>query len=235
MTSIRSIGIILDGNRRWAKARNLPSLEGHRAGYEALKKLAKEAPRFKEKYGLEYVTLYAFSTENWNRAQEEVGYLMALFEEALSYVLQEGIRDAERNPENGIRLKVIGQRERFSVKLQKLMAEAEERTKYFGGVTAVFALSYGGRAEILQAVEKMQKEHIPVSEDNFTRALWSAEIPDPDIIIRTGGEHRLSNFLTWQTVYSELFFPEVLWPDFTAEHLKKIFVEYNERERRLGK
>lgn len=235
MQPIRSIGIILDGNRRWAKAKGVPALEGHRAGFEALKKLVKEAPRLKKIYGLEYVTLYAFSTENWNRAKDEVGYLMSLFEEALAFVLEEGIRDGEKDPEHAVRLKIIGQRERFSEKIQSLMLEAEEKTKNFGGVTAVLALSYGGRAEILQAVEKMQKENISATEENFAKELWTSDVPDPDIIIRTGGEQRLSNFLTWQSVYAELFFPEVLWPDFTVEHLEKIFAEYYARERRHGK
>ncbi len=234
MKQIRSVGIILDGNRRWAKAKNLPSLEGHRAGYEALKKLIADAPYLKKTYGLEYVTLYCFSTENWNRVKEEVGYLMALFEEAFSFVLEKGIRDAEQDPENGIRLKVIGERERFSEKMQKLMAEAEERTKNFGGVTAVFALSYGGRAEILSAVEKIKSGVSVVSEETFSNALWTAGIPDPDIIIRTGGEQRLSNFLPWQSVYAELFFPETLWPDFTVAHVEKIFEEYYARDRRHG-
>ncbi|MBY0539612.1 di-trans,poly-cis-decaprenylcistransferase [Patescibacteria group bacterium] len=234
MNSIRSIGIILDGNRRWAKAKGVPSLEGHRAGYEALKKLVEHTPHLKEKYGLEFVTLYAFSTENWNRAEEEVGYLMSLFEEALSFVLEEGIRDGEKDPENAVRLKIIGQRERFSEKIQTLMSEAEERTKNFGGITAALALSYGARAEILQAVEKMRAENVSATEENFTNTLWTAGIPDPDIIIRTGGEQRLSNFLAWQSVYSELFFPETLWPDFTVEHLEKIFEEYYARERRHG-
>lgn len=234
MTPIRSVGIILDGNRRWAKAKGVPSLEGHRAGFEALKKLATHAPHLKKTYGLGYVTLYAFSTENWNRAKEEVGYLMALFEEALSFVLEEGIQNGGKDPENAVRLKIIGQRERFSEKIQNLMSEAEERTKNFGGITAVLALSYGGRAEILQAVEKMQKENVSATEENFTNALWTSGIPDPDIIIRTGGEQRLSNFLAWQSVYSELFFPDVLWPDFTVVHLEKIFEEYYARERRHG-
>jgi undecaprenyl diphosphate synthase len=234
MTPIRSVGIILDGNRRWAKAKGVPSLEGHRAGFEALKKLATHAPHLQKKYGLEYVTLYAFSTENWNRATEEVGYLMALFEEALSFVLEEGIRNGEKNPAHAVRLKVIGQRERFSEKIQNLITEAEERTKNFNGITAVLALSYGGRAEILHAVEKMQQGNVSATEENFTNTLWTAGILDPDIIIRTGGEQRLSNFLPWQSVYAELFFPEVLWPDFTVAHLEKIFEEYYARERRHG-
>lgn len=234
MTPIRSIGIILDGNRRWAKAKGVPALEGHRAGFEALKRLVAHAPHLKKTYGLDFVTLYAFSTENWNRAKEEVGYLMALFEEALAFVLEEGIRDGEKNPESAVRLKIIGQRERFSDKIQNLMVQAEERTKNFGGITAVLALSYGGRAEILQAVEKMQKENIVASEENFSKVLWTEGVPDPDLIIRTGGEQRLSNFLAWQSVYSELFFPEVLWPDFTVSDLEKIFEEYYARERRHG-
>lgn len=233
MKPIRSIGIIMDGNRRWAKEKGAPSFEGHRAGYDALKKLAESAPFLKQKYGLEFVTLYAFSTENWNRTKEEVGYLMGLFEEALQFLVSEHVKNGEKNPQSAIRVRIIGQRERFSDKIQTLMNEAEEKTKHFGGITATFALSYGGRAEILDALAKIKGTEV-ISEETFGNALWSSGIPDPDIIIRTGGEHRLSNFLTWQGVYSELFFPKTYWPDFTSEELEKIFAEYYERERRHG-
>ena len=233
MKPIRSIGIIMDGNRRFAKERGLPAFEGHRAGYEALKKLTEAAPRLKQTYGLEFVTLYAFSTENWNRTKEEVGYLMSLFEEGLQTVLNEYVKNGNKNPESAIRIRIIGQRSRFSEKIQTLMSEVEEKTKHFGGITATFALSYGGRAEILDAVLKLKKD-APLSEESFTDSLWTAGIPDPDIIIRTGGEQRLSNFLPWQGVYSELFFPKKYWPEFTPEELEKIFAEYYERERRHG-
>ncbi len=234
MKSIRSVGIIMDGNRRWAKERGLASFEGHRAGFEALRRLSGDAQALKEKYGLEYVTLYAFSTENWNRTQEEVGYLMQLFEEGLRWIVSEHVKQGEKNPETAIRIKIIGERERFSPALRALMAEAEEKTKNFGGVTVTFALSYGGRAEILDAVKRMQKTREEPTEESFSKALWASGIPDPDIIIRPGGEQRLSNFLPWQGVYSELFFPKMYWPDFTREELEKIFAEYYERERRHG-
>lgn len=234
MKAIRSIGIIMDGNRRWAKERGLPSFEGHRAGFDTLKKLAGDLPALKEKYGLEYVTLYAFSTENWNRLQGEVGYLMNLFEEGLKWIVNEHVKNGEKNPGSAIKIKIIGERERFSSALQALMAEAEETTKNFGGTTVTFGLSYGGRAEIINAVTRMQKTREPVTESTFSKALWTGDIPDPDIIIRPGGEHRLSNFLPWQGVYSELFFPKTYWPDFTREELEKVFAEYYERERRIG-
>lgn len=240
MQAIRSIGIILDGNRRWAKERGLSALQGHRAGFDALKKLAGSAPALKEKYGLEYVTLYAFSTENWNRLEEEVGYLMKLFEEGLRWVVGGHVENGKKDPEHAIRIRIIGQRERFSLALQTLMNEAEEKTAGFGGVTAVFALSYGGRAEILQAVEKLSARgesasgEKKVTEEIFSTALWTDGIPDPDLIIRTSGEHRLSNFLPWQGVYSELFFPKIYWPDFTVGDLEKIFEEFYSRNRRHG-
>jgi undecaprenyl diphosphate synthase len=234
MNAIRSIGIIMDGNRRWAKAHGVSTLEGHRAGFDVLKKLAESAPNLKGRYGLEYITFYAFSTENWNRTEEEVGYLMKLFEEGLRLVIAEYVENGKKNPEEAIRIKCIGQRERFSPALQKAMIEAESATKDFGGVTAVFALSYGGRAEILEAVQKIKNDPKTVTEETFSNALWTAGIPDPDIIIRTGGEQRLSNFLLWQNVYSELFFPDTLWPDFTAEELEGIFKEFQNRQRRHG-
>lgn len=234
MKPIRSIGIIMDGNRRWAKERGLPAFEGHRAGLDALKKLAEDLPGLNTTYGLRYVTLYAFSTENWNRIQEEVGYLMKLFEEGLKWIVNEHVKNSAKNPETAVRIKIIGQRGRFSPELQTLIADAEEKTKNFGGVTVTFALSYGGRAEIVDAVARLQKSRETVTESAFSDALWTGGIPDPDIIIRPGGEQRLSNFLPWQSVYSELFFPKTYWPDFTREELEKVFAEYYERERRHG-
>ena len=224
----------MDGNRRWAKARGVPSLEGHRAGFDALKKLAQGAPALKEKYGLEYVTLYTFSTENWNRLEEEVGYLMKLFEEGLKLIIGEYVANGKKNSEKATRIRFIGQRERFSPTLQSLMREVEEKTKDFGGITAVFALSYGGRTEIMEAIQKMKEENTPITEEALSSALWTNGIPDPDLIIRTGGEQRLSNFLPWQGVYSELFFPKTFWPDFSLADLEGIFKEFQQRERRHG-
>ena len=226
-TPIRSIGIIMDGNRRWAKARGLPSLEGHRQGYEALKRLSKDATRMREVYGLEYVTLFAFSTENWQRSAEEVSYLMDLF--------GIGIDEMMLSHASDIRIRIVGDRERFSKSLQDKFSILEEKTKDNAGTTVSFALSYGGRAEILHAAGELAKSGEEWSEENFSKHLWATGIPDPDLIIRTSGEQRISGFLTWQGVYSELFFTETLWPDFSVEELEKIFAEFYERERRHGK
>ena len=233
MNPVRSIGIIMDGNRRWAATRGLPAFEGHRAGFEAMKRLAEHAPYFQKTYGLEYVVVYAFSTENWNRSAEEVAGLMKLFEFGLTELSKHLTERGNRDKENAIRVRVIGERGRFSTKMQTLMADIEEKTKNFGGITIVFALSYGGRADILDAVRKVRSVS-EVTEETFSGALSTAGIPDPDIIIRTGGEKRLSNFLTWQSVYSELFFPDTLWPDFTPKMLEDIIAEYYSRERRHG-
>lgn len=219
------IGIILDGNRRFAKARGLPTLEGHRRGYEKVKEImhwAKEA-------GISFVIVYAFSTENWNRSPEEVSYLMGLFKEALTRQVQE--LKAE-----GMRVRCIGERERFSPKLQKLMQHAEAETAGLPGPTLVLALSYGGRADILQAARRAAKNNAAaLTEDEFSSYLWTSGIPDPDLIIRTGGERRLSGFLTWQSVYSELFFIDTYLPDFSKEEFQSILQEFSRRERRMGR
>jgi len=233
MKRVRSIGIIMDGNRRFAKARGLPSFEGHRQGYETLKKLADEFPRLKKTYGLEYITLYAFSTENWNRSKEEVEFLMQLFAGALREMidsLTKGIPE-----EKQVRLRIAGQRERFSPELRALIEEVEEKTKEFKAGTLCIALSYGGRAEILHAAKAVTESGMEMTEENFGKYLWTEGIPDPDLIIRTSGEERLSGFLPWQSVYSELFFTETLWPDFTVSELETIFAEYDARDRRIGK
>lgn len=221
----KCIGIILDGNRRWAKANGLPTLEGHRRGYEKVKEVmewAKEA-------GISFVIAYAFSTENWNRTAEEVSYLMGLFRETLTHKLIE-LKEA------GLRVRCIGERARFSPELQKLMQSAEEETKHLPGPTLVLALSYGGRADILQAAHLAVKEgKAELTEAEFSSYLWTKDIPDPDLIIRTGGEKRLSGFLTWQSVYSELFFIDTYLPDFSKKEFQAILAEFGTRERRIGK
>ena len=224
----------MDGNRRWAKAKALPAFEGHRAGYEALKKLSKDFGMLRKKYGLEEVALYAFSTENWDRAADEVSFLMNLFELGLKEVLK--TFNADKPSDEKIRIRVAGQRERFSPSLQKLIQDAEEDSKHFTGGTVTFCLSYGGRAEITDAVSALMRDGVKkVTEEEIEKRLWTAGMSDPDIIIRTSGEYRLSNFLTWKGVYSELFFIEKHWPDFTTADLEKIFAEYEERDRRIGK
>lgn len=219
------IGFILDGNRRWAKERGLPTLEGHRVGL--LKKLL-ESLSWMQEENIPYFIFYMFSTENWSRHHSEVTYLMDLFRE----VSRDRLGDLKKQ---GIKAKFIGQRHRFARDLQSLMTEVEQETKDGTNGTAVFALSYGGRAEIVHAINRILKEKESITEEEFGNYLWTAGIPDPDLIIRTGGVMRLSNFLPWQSVYSELFFTDTLWPDFSKEEFCSILKEYTARERRYGK
>ena len=219
-----SIGFILDGNRRWARENNLPQLEGHRRGMEKVKEISSWA----NDAGIKEVIVYAFSTENWNRDPGEVDYLMKLFEE----FCDRWARDIKKR--NG-RIRFIGQRERFSDSLQKSMNLAEENTKEGTKLTLVVALSYGGRAEIVAAANKLLASGVTdVTEDTFAEALWSNGLAHPDIIIRTGGEKRLSNFLPWQSTYSELFFTDTLWPDFSEAEFSQILVDYAARKRNFG-
>ena len=220
------VGIIMDGNRRWAKAKGLPTLEGHTAGLTR----AKEIIRHAFTRGVGTVVLYAFSTENWNRAPEEVGYLMRLFANALDKEFAELVKE-------GARIRFIGDLARLPKELRTAAEKSEkENAQNTSGKTLVIALSYGGRAEIVAAANKLIKEgKQEVSEEDVSSALWSAGMPDPDIIIRTSGEKRLSNFLPWQSAYSELFFTTTYWPDFTPEEFDAILAEFAERERRHGK
>lgn len=221
----RAIGIIMDGNRRWAKGRGLPTLEGHRKGLEKVR----AATRWAFDAGVEEVTIYAFSTENWNRSKEEVEYLMKLFEDAFTNQFAEIIKE-------GGRIRFIGQRERMSEKLQTLMQDAEEQSEDNDKGTLVIALSYGGQAEILSAANALLAEgKEQITETELRSRMWSAGLLDPDLIIRTGGEKRLSNFLTWQSAYSELFFTDTMWPDFSEQEFMAILVEFSSRERRHGK
>jgi len=220
-----SIGVIMDGNRRYAKELGLPTLEGHRRGLSKISELLE----WTQEAGIKEVVLYAFSTENWNRAEEEVGYLMDLFEYAFTTQFNSFI-------DKGGRIRFIGQRDRFPEKLQARMKEAEAKSSEGTAGTLIVALSYGGRAEILSAVNKLLLEgREQVTEAELRGAMWSANLLDPDLIIRTGGDKRLSNFLTWQSVYSELFFTETKWPAFGKEEFDAILSDYASRERRLGK
>lgn len=221
----RAIGIIMDGNRRWAKERGLPTLEGHRQGSERLR----DVVRWARDVDVKEVTIYAFSTENWNRSKEEVEYLMELFEDAFKKQFSEVMNE-------GGRLRFIGQRERMSEKLQVLMRDAEEKSKGNENGTLIIALSYGGQAEILSAANALLAEgKEQITEEELRSRMWSAGLLDPDLIIRTGGEKRLSNFLTWQSAYSELFFTDTMWPDFSEEEFTTILTEFSARERRHGK
>lgn len=215
-----AVGIIMDGNRRWAKERGLPTPKGHQRGFEKLKDVA----RWAREAGVKELTVYAFSTENWNRSEAEVAYLLELLEHALT----EGLGDIE---EEG-RIRFIGQRERFSKEFREKMRAIEERTRENGDGTLVIALSYGGRAEILEAVRTLKGD---VTEETFKRAMWSGDLLDPDLIIRTGGEMRLSNFLTWGSAYSELMFTDTLWPDFGKDEFFSLLKAYEARERRIGR
>ncbi|OGG64950.1 di-trans,poly-cis-decaprenylcistransferase [Candidatus Kaiserbacteria bacterium RIFCSPLOWO2_02_FULL_55_12] len=218
------VGIIMDGNRRWAKAHNLLKLEGHRAGTETLK----NAVHFVRESGISHLIVYAFSTENWNREPAEVSYLMNLFHEAIRNELKELGKE-------GIRIRFAGQQERFSADLQKAIDDIEEETQKNDLFTLWICFSYGGRAEIVTAAAKAAASGEEITEELLARHLWTADMPDPDIIIRTGGEKRLSGFLPWQAVYSELFFTDTLWPDFKKEEFGAILTEFTLRERRRGK
>jgi undecaprenyl diphosphate synthase len=221
------LGVIVDGNRRWAKDRGLPTLEGHRRGFENLQNLVDWA----HEAGIKHLVAYVFSTENWNRAPEEVSYLMDLFRQQVRAV-------TEKFHNKNYKVKVIGQRSRLAKDLQELILEAEEKTKNNTGILVTLALSYGGRDEITSAINEMLKDEnrpTEVTPENFEKYLWSSYIPDLDMVIRTSGEHRLSNFMTWKSVYSELFFPEVKFPSLTKEIFHELLEEFANRQRRFGK
>ena len=215
----------MDGNRRWAKKQNLPKLEGHRRGFEKLKEVSgwcKEA-------GVKYLTVYAFSTENWQRSEDEVGYLLELIRRTTEQQTAEAVKD-------NIRLLFPGDLSRFPKDIQETLRKSEEATRANDAYTLAIALSYGGRTEIIDAIHRIPKEKLEhISEQEFAALLWTSSIPDPEMIIRTSGEERLSGFLTWACVYSELFFTPTLWPDFSKEELLSIIEEYHVRERRLGR
>jgi undecaprenyl diphosphate synthase len=220
------IGVIMDGNRRWAKANNLPTFEGHRRGHQTMKKLVEWA----EEAGVKTVIVFAFSEENWKRAAEEVSFMMSLVREILASDTKEAI-------EKNIRLKYIGDVLKFPEDIARGMWDAEEKTKNNTGTTLAIAVSYGGRQEIIHVVNELMKEgKTEITAEDIDAHMYTAGLPDPDIIIRTSGEMRLSGFLPWQGVYSELFFTNTLWPDFSKEEFLKIINEYSTtRERRMGK
>ena len=221
------VGIIMDGNRRWAKKRGLPTIEGHRRGYKKLKEIALLC----KKMNIRNIIVYAFSTENWNRNKEEIDYLMNLFRILI-------FKEMEWLKKENIRVKFVGQIERLALDIQKGIKDIEKETEK-GLHTLYIAISYGGRAEILSAVKKIVREKTPkeiesMEEQDFSQYLWTGDMPDPDLIIRTSGEKRLSNFLPWQATYSELFFPKVCWPSFTKKEFLEIVEIYKERKRRKG-
>jgi undecaprenyl diphosphate synthase len=219
------IGIIMDGNRRFARERGLPTMEGHRLGYAK----AKEIVGWCKDAGIKYAILYAFSTENWNRSPKEVFYLTGIFKTLLS--------ETKELQKDGGAVRFIGTIDRFGADFVKQVRRLEANNPTQPTMTFVVALSYGGRLEILNAVNEIvaKGDKDPITEKEFEKHLWTDGIPDPDLIIRTGGEMRLSNFLPWQSIYSELFFTGTYWPAFTREEFNGILKTYGERERRMGK
>jgi len=226
----RHVAIIMDGNGRWAKARGLPRTIGHREGAEALRRVVKAAAEL----GVDYLTVFGFSSENWKRPPAEVTDLMGL----LRLYLRREVADIDRN---GVRLRVIGDRSRLSDDINALIDEAEKQTADNTRLTLTVALSYGGRAEIVRAAQQLARavragslDPEDINEDAFHRHLFTADIPDPDLVIRTSGEKRISNFLLWQSAYAEYIFMDKLWPDFAGEDLKSAIVEFSGRKRRYG-
>ena len=226
----RHIAIIMDGNGRWAKLRGLPRNAGHKAGAETFRRIAKHC----NELGVKYLTVYAFSTENWKRSEEEVSGIMTLLEN----YLKEALRDMEKNH---IRFKVFGDISRLSPRLQRLCVETMERSAKFDEVQVNFCINYGGRDEIVRAARAFaadvaagKRSADSLTEADFGLYLDSAGVPDPELVIRPSGEKRTSNFLSWQSAYSEFVFMDVLWPDFSAEHLEQAIAEYHRRSRRFG-
>lgn len=222
--NLKHIAIIMDGNRRWAKERNLPSAVGHKKGVDALK----AAMRACDDFGVKYLTVYAFSTENWNRKPEEVSFLMDLLGQTLKNELKE-------MHENNVVISFIGDITQLSKNLQKILANAVETTKNNTGVNLQIAFNYGSRAEIVKAVnEIVESGQKDITEEIFAKHLYTANIPDPDLLIRTGGEMRVSNYLLWQIAYSEFIVLEKFWPEFDKTTLAECIQEFNRRNRRFG-
>ncbi|MFA6536466.1 MAG: polyprenyl diphosphate synthase [Candidatus Paceibacterota bacterium] len=223
----KCVGIIMDGNRRWAKTKNLPVVEGHRAGGETLK----QTIRWAKKVGVRHIIFYTFSTENWQRPQTEVVYLLNLIGEFLK-------KELENFSKEGGSLHFVGDLSKFSADLQNAFKKSTAETAKNADINVYFALNYGGRQEILSAVKKIVVEkpnQNDISEEYFNKFLQTYPMPDPDLIIRTSGEERLSGFLPWQGVYSELFFIKTYWPDFSEKEFLDILAEFATRQRRRGK
>jgi len=226
----RHVAIIMDGNGRWARARGLPRTSGHKQGAETLRETVKNAIRL----NISYLTLYGFSSENWQRPAEEVNDLMGL----LTFYLKREVAELDQQ---GVCFKVIGDRSRLGKNIEKLIHQAEHRTRNNSRLTLTIALSYGARDEIIMAARQLAEQvengalsAADINEDTFSNALYTYDIPDPDLLIRTSGEMRLSNFMLWQLAYSEFVFTETLWPDFSYDDLKKAIEIYHGRDRRYG-
>ena len=217
------LGFIMDGNRRWAKEQGLPTLEGHQKGLDVFLDIV----RYVRDEKIPHAVFYAFSTENWKRTEDEVSYLMTLFSSLLT-------RLSEDLEERKVGVRIVGRRQDFSEHLQKQMADLEEKSLKYTNTTIWIALSYGGRAEIIEGVNQAIKNGTEVNEESFEKLLWTTDLPDPDMIVRTSGEERLSNFLTWKSVYSEFYFIEKHWPALTKDDFKDILLQYEKRQRRHG-
>ena len=222
---LKHVAIIMDGNRRWAKERNLPSALGHKKGVEALKTTMRACDDF----GIKYLTVYAFSTENWNRKSDEVNFLMDLLGQTLKNELQE-------MHDNNVVISFIGDTTKLSDNLQKILINAVETTKNNTGVNLQIAFNYGSRAELTRAVQRIVDSGVKeIDEDLISKNLYTSNIPDPDLLIRTGGEMRVSNYLLWQIAYSEFIVINEFWPEFDKTMLSRCIIEFNNRTRRWGK
>ena len=217
------IAIIMDGNGRWAKERGLNRTAGHEEGAKTVRKIT----QYCSDIGIKYLTLYAFSTENWERPKLEVEFLMKLLERYLKKELDVYLK-------NNIRFKAIGDLSRFSKSLQKTIFETQEKTANGLGLTQVLALNYGSKNEIIRAVKKLNEQNLEVTEENLESCLDTAGMGDVDVLIRTSGEVRLSNYLLWQNAYAEMFFTQTFWPDFNESELDDILSDFSKRERRFG-
>ena len=218
------VAIVMDGNGRWANKRYMPRLVGHRQGLAALRRcVAACLDR-----GVRVLTVFAFSSENWNRPEDEVSGLMGLMGMALT-------REVPKLHEAGVRVYLIGDRESLKSKLRDGLTQAEELTRNNERLILNVCFNYGGRWDIVQAAARLHEQGLPFTEDNLSSAMAMSHVPDPDLIIRTGGEYRISNFLLWQSAYSELYFSDILWPDFDVAALDAAIEDYAQRERRFGK
>lgn len=221
------IAIIMDGNGRWAKQKDKPRIFGHREGAQSLRAVLKACAEF----GVKYLTVYAFSTENWARPQEEVDFLMDLFSNTIDNEMGELM-------ENSVRVQFLGRLAKFSPELRQKMQKSMDQTKNNSRITLNVMVNYGGRAEIVDAFQKMTKDqltHDEINEDKISNYLYTKNIPDPDLLIRTANEMRVSNFLLWQIAYAEIYVTPVLWPDFRKEQLKAAIEDYQKRVRKFGK
>jgi len=221
--NLEHIAIIMDGNGRWAEEKNLNRTAGHEEGAKVVRDITTHCSNI----GIKYLTLYAFSTENWNRPKLEVSFLMKLLERYL-------VNELDLYLKNNIKFKAIGDLSKFSKSLQNIIIDIEEKTSHCTKMTQVLALNYGGRDEIVRAVNKLNQNNMQISEQSINDNLDTANIPDVDMLIRTSGEVRISNFLLWQCAYSEMFFTQTYWPEFTSNELDDLILDFTSRQRRFG-